>query len=167
MNALTEDECFERAIGVVLAHEGGYVNDRRDPGGETKFGISKRTYPSVDIKNLTRDQAADIYRRDWWDRLRLGEIQDPDVAAKVMDLAVNVGAGTGFRLLQRALLAAGQKVTVDGVMGPQTLAAVNAAEPRILLAALRAEAAGHYRLLIAKNPKLAVFEQGWTNRAYA
>lgn len=164
---MTEDERFQKAIAVVLAHEGGYVNNPADPGGETKFGISKRSYPNLDIKNLTRDQAVEIYRRNWWDRLRLGELQDTDVATKVFDLAVNMGAGTSVKLLQRALRAVGRTVTADGVMGPQTIAAVNAAEPRALLAALRAEAAGHYRLLIAKNPKLAVFEQGWMNRAYA
>ncbi|MGE5552814.1 MAG: glycoside hydrolase family 108 protein [Betaproteobacteria bacterium] len=164
---MTEDERFRRAVEIVLAHEGGYVNDPADPGGETKYGISKRSYPSLDIRNLTRDQAIAIYRRDWWDRLRLGEIQDPDLAAKVLDLAVNVGAVTGIMLLQRALTAAGHRVTVDGVMGPATLAAANAADPRVILAALRSEAAGHYRVLIARNAGLKRFEQGWLKRAYA
>lgn len=164
---MTEEERFQKAVGVVLAHEGGYVNNPNDPGGETRWGISKRSYPNLDIKSLTREQAIEIYRRDWWDRLRLGEIQDPDVATKVLDLSVNVGAKTGIMLLQRALAAAGKPVSVDGVMGPQTIAAVNAADPRMVLAALRSEAAGHYRLLIAKNSKLAVFERGWLNRAYS
>lgn len=164
---MTEDKRFQRAIEIVLAHEGNYSNDPADPGGETKYGISKRSYPNLDIAALTRDQAIEIYRRDWWDRLRLGEIADPDLAAKVLDLAVNVGAGTGIMLLQRALTAAGQPVEVDGVMGPQTLAAANSADPRAVLAALRSEAAGHYRLLIARNASLKRFEQGWLKRAYA
>ncbi|HHW13511.1 MAG TPA: hypothetical protein GXX28_01085 [Firmicutes bacterium] len=161
------NERFRRAMEKVLEHEGGYVNDPADPGGETKYGISKRSYPDLDIKNLTRGQAIAIYRRDWWDRLRLGEIEDPDLAAKVFDLAVNVGAGTGIMLLQRALTAAGHPVSVDGVVGPATLAAANSADPKAVLAALRSEAAGHYRLLIAKNPALVKFRDGWLNRAYA
>lgn len=164
---MTEEERFQKAISVVLAHEGGYVNNPNDPGGETRWGISKRSYPNLDIKNLTREQAIEIYRRDWWNRLRIGELQDSDVATKVLDLAVNVGAKIGIMLLQRALAAAGKPMDVDGVMGPQTIAAANAAEPRILLAALRSEAAGHYRLLIVKNSKLAAFEKGWMNRAYS
>jgi lysozyme family protein len=148
---------------MVLAHEGGYVNDPHDPGGETKYGLSRRSYPHLDIKNLTRGQAIAIYRRDWWDRLRVGEIENPDVSAKVFDLCVNMGAGTGIRLLQRAL----GNVEVDGIMGPQTLAAANDADPDALLSALREEAARHYRTLIARNPKLARYEEGWMNRAYA
>jgi len=56
---------FERCIAFVLRHEGGYVNDPRDPGGETKYGISKRAYPGLDIKNLTEEQAKEIYRQDY------------------------------------------------------------------------------------------------------
>lgn len=61
---------FDQAVAFVLAEkiEGGYVNDPRDPGGETKFGISKRSYPREDIKALTRDRAITIYKRDYWDK---------------------------------------------------------------------------------------------------
>ena len=48
---------FDEIIEVVLHHEGGYVNDPKDPGGETNFGIAKRSHPDVDIKNLTKDGA--------------------------------------------------------------------------------------------------------------
>ena len=61
---------FDEIIEVVLHHEGGYVNDPKDPGGETNYGISKRAYPDVDIKNLTEDGAKDIYRRDYWEKYR-------------------------------------------------------------------------------------------------
>lgn len=164
MNA---EERFQQAIAIVLQHEGGYINIGADPGGETKFGISKRSYPDLDIRNLTREQAIEIYRRDWWDKLRLGEINDADLAAKVLDLSVNVGREAGVKLLQRALRAAGKQVTIDGIMGPETLKAANETNPQIVLAALRSEAAGYYRLLVAQNPKLRVFETGWLNRAYA
>ena len=164
---MTDRERFEQAVAMVLTHEGGHVNDPVDPGGETKYGISKRSYPHLDIASLTEAQAKDIYYRDWWLRLRCNEIQDDGVAQKLMDTAVNVGLRTGVRLLQQALVEVGQAVTVDGVIGPQTIAAANRAESGKLLAAMRCQQAAHYRGLIRKNPRLAKFERGWINRAYA
>ena len=57
---------FNKIIEKVLEHEGGYVNDPKDLGGETKYGITKRFYPDVDIKNLTKEQAKTIYHTDYW-----------------------------------------------------------------------------------------------------
>src|SRR5690606_3267043 len=119
------DERFRRAVEVVLQHEGGYANDPRDPGGETKWGISKRSYPHLDIANLTREEAIEIYRRDWWQRYGYGRIDDADVAAKVMDLAIKMGPATAHRLLQEALVFVGCPVAVDGIIGPQTIGAAN------------------------------------------
>src|SRR5712675_693390 len=68
---------FEMAINFVLPQEGGYVNDALDPGGETNFGISKRKYPNVDIKNLDVVGAMGIYRRDYWDRNNLDKFRLP------------------------------------------------------------------------------------------
>ncbi|NPV80757.1 MAG: hypothetical protein HPY52_10855 [Firmicutes bacterium] len=165
---MTGRERFNKIVETVLAHEGGYVNDPVDPGKETRYGISKRSYPHLDIQGLTIDQAKDIYYRDWWLRLRLNEIQDDRVAGKVLDTCVNVGARTGIRLLQLALHTAGQRhVVVDGIMGPQTIQAVNQANPELVLGALRCEQANHYRTLIKRNPKLARFERGWMTRAYS
>ncbi len=58
---------FNDIIEVVLHHEGGYVNDPKDPGGETNFGVAKRSHPDVDIKNLTKDGAKEIYKEHYWD----------------------------------------------------------------------------------------------------
>jgi len=77
---------FDQAIPQVLANEGGYVNDPKDPGGETNFGISKRTYPNVDIKNLTKEQAEAIYRRDFW---LFDGLTSQLVANKLFDAYVN------------------------------------------------------------------------------
>ena len=167
--AMTAEERFRRAVEFVLKHEGGYVNDPQDPGGETKYGISKRSYPHLDIRALTEDQAVAIYRKDWWERYGYDRIESVDVAAKVFDLAVNMGATAAHRCLQRALHACGQRhVKVDGVIGPQTIGAANTVNPpEMLLAALRAEAAAHYRSLIDHNPSLERFRKGWENRAYS
>jgi len=110
---------FEQAVALVLKHEGGYSNDPRDPGGETRFGISKRAYPDVDILRLTEDEAKAIYRRDYWDKLRPDELPQ-ELAICVFDAAVNMGRDKAIRLLQRAC-----GVAQDGVMGGNTIAAAN------------------------------------------
>jgi|WetSurMetagenome_2_1015567.scaffolds.fasta_scaffold711481_1 lysozyme family protein len=67
---------FKKAIDFVLAHEGGYSNDPKDPGGETKYGISKRAYPDLIIANLTPDEAIEIYRKDYWEPCRADQLSD-------------------------------------------------------------------------------------------
>ena len=162
---MTDRERFERLIGFVLAHEGGYVNDPTDPGGETKYGISKRSYPRLDIKNLTIEDAKGIYYQDWWLPLKCPQIHDDKVAQKYLDTCVNTGKGTGTKILQRALQMIGYRITVDGAIGPKTLAAVNAADPQALLVAMRQQQKAHYEQLIQKNPKLEKFRRGWMARA--
>lgn len=110
------DEAFDRLIG----HEGGYVDDPNDPGGETKWGISKRSYPDLDIKNLTRLDAKDIYRRDFWHRIHADEMYD-GVAFQALDFAINSGIETAVRKLQAAV-----GVADDGHWGPVTRKAVAA-----------------------------------------
>lgn len=120
---------FSDAINRVLGNEGGYVNDPSDPGGETNWGISKRTYPNVDIKNLTRDQAIAIYQRDFWVVIG-GENISPAVAYQALDFAVNSGVSTAVRALQRSV-----GVADDGHFGLQSLAALKgqAVDKTILL----------------------------------
>lgn len=84
---------FLQAFAVVVGEEGGYVNDPKDPGGETKFGISKRAYPNLDIPQLTLAQAQEIYRRDYWNALGCDELTW-EMALVTFDCAVNQGAGT-------------------------------------------------------------------------
>jgi lysozyme family protein len=81
---------FLQAFAVVVGEEGGYVNDPADPGGETRYGISKRAYPDVDIKNLTLAQAQAIYQRDYWDALAC-DGYSWEVALVTFDCGVNQG----------------------------------------------------------------------------
>ena len=164
---VTDDERFKRAVEVVLRHEGGYVNDPHDPGGETKYGISKRSYPNLDIRNLTREQAIAIYRRDWWDRYGYGQIADQNVATKIFDMAVNMGPQTAHRILQQALIWIGHRVTLDGIIGPETIGATNAANPKRLLEALRCLSAMHYYQIVRHNRAMERFLVGWLSRAYS
>ena len=162
------DERFLRAVEVVLGHEGGYVNDPRDLGGETKYGISKRSYPQEDIKNLTKERAMEIYYRDWWQRYTYGEIVDLAVATKVFDLSVNMGPSAAHKLLQKALnWLDGAGLVVDGVLGPLTIKAANEADPARLIQALRYMAAERYFELVKARPENKAFLLGWLNRAYS
>lgn len=116
----TAPTLFDHAFETLIGHEGGYVNDARDPGGETKFGISKRSYPHLEIAALTLDQAKAIYRRDYWDRMHADALP-ARVVMQVFDGAVNSGIETSLRWLQKAV-----GVAQDGVVGNVTLAAVSA-----------------------------------------
>lgn len=90
---------WDVSVGFVLQMEGGYVNDPNDPGGETNYGISKRSYPNLDIKNLTVDQAKEIYYKDFWLPARCDKLSAP-LALVVLDAAVNMGLGAAASLLQ-------------------------------------------------------------------
>lgn len=148
---------FEIAIERVLGHEGGYVNNPNDPGGETKWGISKRSYPNVDIKALTRTEAIAIYRRDFWNLVHADELFD-GVAYQSLDFAVNSGIGTAVRYLQRAL-----GVADDGHWGPHTAAAAKAMSESDQIMRLNAERLDYMTRL--KNWPDA--SRGWSRRIVA
>lgn len=125
---------FDEFIERLLDHEGGYSSDRADPGNwtggqvgvgvlkGTKYGIAANTYPELDIRNLTWEQAKAIYRRDFWQAARC-DLMRPSIAFQLLDGAVNSGVRRASMWLQEA---AGTKV--DGVIGPQTLGAVQATD---------------------------------------
>ncbi len=115
---------FDRAVQFTLDHEGGYVDDPDDPGGETNFGISKRQYPDTDIRALTRNDAEQIYRRDYW--LANGCDQMPPLTAMaVFDWCVHSPAQTVIHALQKSVRRRpAHWLELDGLIGPRTLAAV-------------------------------------------
>lgn len=127
-------EAFDLCFAIIVGHEGGYANDPRDPGGETKFGISKRSFPNVDIKALTVEAAKAIYRAKYWNPIR-GDELPIGLALLVMDSAINNGVAAAVKWLQ---FAAGVKV--DGVFGPRTLDAARAEGIDRRFHATRAEA---------------------------
>ena len=91
---------FDDIIEVVLEHEGGYVNDPKDPGGETNFGIAKRSHPDVDIKNLTKDEAKDIYYETYWCDNKVPHVPN-DLKHIYFDMCVNQGRGRAVKILQQ------------------------------------------------------------------
>jgi lysozyme family protein len=163
------DEKFKCAIERTLAFEGGYVNDPDDPGGETNFGISKRSYPKEDIKHMTRDRAIEIYNEDYWMRYGFELIVDPAIAGTVFDKVVNMGSKQAVLLLQRTLnrLGAPSKLAEDGALGMQTLEAVNEyPHQALLLAELKLTVIGFYTDLAIKKG-MQKFLAGWVRRALA
>lgn len=126
---------FDSAVDFVLAREGGYVNNPKDRGGETKHGISKRSYPDLNIADLTREQAKEIYREDFWQAIDGDKIADPKAALVALDAAVNHGAGYAKKLL---------------ALG----------DPKAMIAERRKK----YASIIANDPSQAAFEKGWENR---
>lgn len=115
---------FEKAVDYVIKNEGGYIFDEDDPGGETNYGISSRSYPHLDIKHLSLQDAKKIYFCDYWHKKGFEEIPDDAVATQVFDLSVNLGIRPAVTVLQRALRSVDINVQEDGLMGSQTLSGV-------------------------------------------
>ncbi len=145
---------FEQCIPHILHWEGGYVNDPNDPGGETAYGISKRSYPGLDIKKITVQDAVDIYRRDFWDATDCGT-KPKQLRLAYFDCCVNQGPGAAVRFLQSAL-----GVTADGVIGPYTRAALAQANGETLTLKFLALRMAHYTSL----GTWSRYGAGWTNR---
>lgn len=150
---MTFDDAFDRLMG----NEGGYSNDPLDPGGETNWGISKRSYPTVDVRNLTREQAKAIYLRDFWNRIHADELYD-GVAFQTFDFAVNSGIETAIRKLQAAV-----GVADDGHWGPESRLAASSMEESDIIMRLNAQ-----RLrFMTKLKNWPSAGAGWANRIAA
>ena len=148
--AMNFDIAFERLIG----HEGGYVDHPADPGGRTKYGITQRSYPNEDIRNMTLERAKDIYRRDFWWAAGCDTVPDA-VKFDLFDMAVNSGVKPAIKTLQRAV-----GVDDDGVIGPVTMQAMNDMHPARFVARFNG-----YRLrLMSSLPNWPAFGRGWANR---
>lgn len=118
---------FNEAVSIILDLEKGYVNNPKDPGGETNFGISKKSYPHLNIRDLTVEQAIEIYRTDFWDKCKI-DFLPPYLRLAVFDASVIQGPEIAIGLLQAAL-----GVKVDGDLGPITLNAIAGANKEKLL----------------------------------
>lgn len=143
---------FDDAFTRLLGHEGGYSNNPKDPGGETNWGISKRSYPDVDIKNLTIDQAKAIYLRDFWNPIGNAH---PAIKFQAFDFAVNSGIGTAIRKLQAAI-----GVADDGHWGPLSAARLAGFDVSDVLMLYLAERLDFMRKLST----WPTFSGGWAGR---
>lgn len=166
------DALFEQCLAVVLDKEGGFSDHPQDRGGPTNLGITWKTFADwqgidhaglspegreklvADLKALTRREAAEIYRANYWLPMRCGDLPGP-VALMLFDFGVNAGSRTAVKALQRV---AG--VTDDGSVGPKTLAAIRAVDPARLLDQMAEARLAHYRGLA----EFPTFGNGWVAR---
>jgi len=158
-----------------LKHEGGFTIDH---AGATNFGISERFAREIgldingdgktdaeDIKLLTVDKAIAIYQKEFWDKYGYDKIDDWSIAAKVFDMAVNMGAKQAHRIVQRALNWCGFPCAIDGILGKITLSLINKAPQETLMKALCLFHEKFYLDIISKNVKYLKYKNGWLKRA--
>jgi lysozyme family protein len=153
---------FEACLPVILASEGGFVDDPADPGGATNLGVTRTTLSSwlgrtatiAEVEALTPANVAPIYRARYWNPAHAGDCP-PGADLMVFDEAVNQGVGRAFASLQSAL-----GVTAGGAFGPATRAALGHADPAQLIHAIAANREAHYRAL----PGFRRFGHGWLSR---
>ena len=176
---------FSIAQKFVAQWEGGYTNDPTDPGGPTKYGVSLRWLKSLgadgdidgdgdidvdDVKALTREQAAALFKQRFWDAYSLGTLTDL-VGFVCYDGMVNMGPAQIAKIMQRSYNACstGDKLAVDGGFGPKTRAALLAmGDSKALLKESLDQRETFYRGLATKKPKVyGPFLKGWLNRTNA
>lgn len=170
---------FENAFQLMIAHEGGYGNDPDDPGGETYKGVARKIFSKWDgwVKidllkrqsgfpaNLDRDpelqqSVEDFYRVNFWDKMNADQIENQEVASSIFDFGVNGGVGTSAALAQLVV-----GVKSDGVIGPDSLSAINAFDPDHFLASFTVAKIARYVNIVKKRPTSRKYFYGWVIRA--
>ena len=172
---------FDKIIPTILKHEGGLTNDKYDRGGITNYGISltfaKDTNDKAlldvdhdgdidanDIRKLTKEQAIKVYRKHFWDKAKLDEINSDKIALAIMDTGVNHGIYKGISMAQETLNKLGKKVDVDKIMGPQTINALNSVDPDTFVETYLKSRKNYYRRIVETRPTQNMFFRGWMNR---
>jgi len=154
---------FNYAFTFTLKNEGVISDDKNDSGGLTKYGISKRSYPKLDIRSLTLEDAQKIYYADYWNPL-FDALNDKELAVKLFDIGVNIGVHQAIKILQKCLnLYCKQDIIEDGWFGKGTLSACN--KSKYLLTVFVFECSKYYEK-ISKRKSNKVFFIGWLNRVY-
>src|ERR1017187_1693702 len=179
------------ALITLFKQEGLFSDDKNDPGGATNYGISLRWLKSIsaiddhgiltgdlnhdgfvnvaDIRSLTKQAAADLYKKYWWNQFGYGIITDQFIANKILSASVNMGGEQAARIAQRAVwsILDYKKIDDDGVLGPKSFSMINVCPAAQLLSAIKSEMAAIYRMIIAHNPNSQEYANGWFNRAYS
>lgn len=172
---------FHRSVDKVIESEGGYINLPSDPGGETKYGITKEVAKEHGYRNemedLPRSKAVEIYYEDYWEKNRLGEIAELNegVAFEIFDASVHLGTVTAVKLFQRSLNVFNKKgeayddIKVDGIIGDNTITAFRSfhssrrqpAGCDVLRKSILGQKASLYVRLAEDNEELETFVYGW------
>ena len=176
-------DCLQIALNFILHWEGGFVDDPQDPGGATKYGISFRFLKTLapeladvdgdgdidpdDVFSMSRNAAVAIYKDVFWNGLRL-ECVPNLIAVGMMDTAVNMGKSRAVKIAQTTVCKAGSRITIDGVVGKQTLGALQViGADQIFIERFLFERLRHYGRICQANGNLKKFLPGWVNRVNA
>lgn len=159
-------ENFDSAFSHVMQSEGGYVNDPKDPGGETNLGVTKAAWSAYigrpvadgEMAALTKDVVKPFYKKMYWDKMH-GDELPKGLDYLAFDFAVNAGTGQAAKFIQRAVGA-----TADGAIGPATMALVLKADPRTLILGFTNQKEMFYKDLAERKPDLNKFLKGWLTR---
>jgi lysozyme family protein len=157
---------FEECLARVLKHEGGYVHDSLDSGGRTNLGVTQRVWEEfvghpvseADMRTLTLEKVTKLYKQRYWNPAYC-EVLPKGLDYVVFDFAVNAGTGRSVKTLQSAI-----GCVADGVIGPKTMAAINGANVKNLVAKFSDARTEFYQGIVAKKPDQARFIKGWLNR---
>jgi len=170
---------FKTAFDLMIAHEGGYVNDPDDPGGETYKGVARKIFSkwegwqTIDMlkrqagfpANLDKDTdlqeaVSDFYRVNFWDKINADNIENQEVSSSIFDFAVNAGVGSSASLAQLVV-----EINPDGVIGPDSVAQINAFDADHFLAAFTVAKIARYISIVKKRPTSRKYFYGWVLRA--
>jgi len=170
---------FSTAFQLVIANEGGYVNDPDDPGGETYKGVSRNNFSnwsgwttidnlkqqagfpsSLDNDSDLQNAVSDFYRLNFWNKVNGDQISNQEVANSIFDFGVNAGITTSATMAQKVV-----GVTTDGVIGPNSISGINKFNPDYFLSAFTVAKIAHYIAIVRKRPASQKYFYGWVIRA--
>lgn len=167
---------IDKSIDFILANEGGFTNDAADRGGPTNWGIIAvdvarfRGVPVSqitihDMKILSKTEAIAIYKKQYWDALKLDGVVSQPIATAIFDIGVVRGISIGAKYAQKACTLLGHPLAVDGQVGPLTLLAINKCEVGMFIHRLEALFFAGFVAIVEHNPSQHVFLKGWERRA--
>ena len=157
---------YRKLKPFILRWEGGYINDQADLGKQTNKGVTLSTYRSVfgknktvsDLKKITDEQWEFIFKKFYWDKWKADDIKDQNVANILVDWLWCSGS-YGIKIPQRVL-----GVSVDGIVGSKTIAAINARDGRELFDTIKQERKDFIDRICQTRPQNRKFKNGWLNR---
>lgn len=172
---------YLKTVPYIMDFEGGLTDHPNDIGGITKYGVSLRFAKDTgdlelfdkdhdndidrnDIKLLSKEDAANAFKKYFWDKLKLDDISSEKKAFVVYDTAVNSGIGNAVPLMQRTLVKLGYHIDVDGKFGPKTFSAFQDADEDIFCEEFLELRTNFYYKIVERKPSQRVFIRGWLNR---
>lgn len=161
---------FEKALIYVLSNEGGFSDISMDRGGPTQSGISMHTYSSYvhrpvtiqEMKDLSPDQVASFYKDVYWDAHHLDKIYDEGIQSALLDVCVNLNNGTSWGIILAQRICG---VVVDGILGEDSIKAINIQNPKQFLIELMSKLQEYYVDIVIRTPSQIAFLKGWLARS--